>query len=101
MVRNNNFLRATILFCTSALILLGAPVFANNSPASDNPAPESAMATIQEYRELRRDCTGKTGAQQKLCFHELHASNRQYRVAKQQLQLGETENLHNIHLVTF
>ncbi len=101
MVRNNNFSRATILFCTGAFILFGAPAFANSGPASDIPAAESALATIQEYRELRRDCAGKTGAQQKVCFHELHASNRQYRVAKQQLQLGKTEDLHNIHLVTF
>lgn len=100
MARKNSLSTAAIVFFIGSLFL-GSPAFANSNPSSDTPAPQTAKTTVEEYRELRRNCAAKTGAQQKSCFHELNASNKQYRVAKQQLQLGETDDLENIHLVTF
>lgn len=99
MARKNSLSTAVILLCIGSLFP-GIPAFAN-STSSDIPAPQAAKTTVDEYRELRRNCAGKTGAQQKSCFHELHANNKEYRVAKQQLQMGKTEDMENIHLVTF
>ncbi len=80
------------------ILMASVPVAANSQTGMNNP---DARALVADYRELRRDCATKTGVEKKACFHALRAYNGQYRVAKEQLELGHTDDRDNIHLVIF
>ena len=101
MVGNKFLHKAGIAVCVGSIMIMSTSAFANSRPAAEEAPLEAARMLVAEYRELRRTCADLTGEERKSCIHELQAYNGQYRVAKQQLKLGKTEDLENIHLVTF
>lgn len=101
MVGNRFFHKAGIAVFVGSIMIMSASASANNRDVAEEAPLEAARMLVAEYRELRKACAESTGDERRSCIHELESYNGQYRVAKQQLKLGKTEDLHNIHLVTF
>ncbi|ACR11709.1 hypothetical protein [Teredinibacter turnerae] len=61
----------------------------------------SARVTVEEYRELRRQCSDSIGDERKACFRELNAATESYQVAKGLLATSHTHDSNNLHLVSY
>lgn len=102
MVWKNVSTKPRVLISAFALFLATTTASATTIESTEQAVSrEVAMVLVEEYRELRRLCAEQTGDQRRSCFHELHATNSDYRAARQQLNLVSTEDPHNIHLVSF
>lgn len=101
MVGNRFLHKAGIAVCVGSIMIMSSSASANSREAAEEAPLEAARMLVAEYRELRKTCADLAGDERRSCIHELESYNGQYRVAKQQLKLGKTEDLQNIHLVTF
>lgn len=101
MVGKSVLYKAGIAVCVGSMLMTSPSALANKRSSAEQAKLAEARALVAEYRELRRTCAGQTGEDRKSCFHELRASNGEYRMAKQQLGLMDSVDPENIHLVTF
>jgi len=92
------YLRVSTVLISS---ILASGSFAVQAETGARMTELHAKSIVQEYRELRQECSDAVDAARRNCFNQLSRSNERYKDAKKRLGITKPAEEDNVRLVTF